>query len=318
MIASLDPANGPSSWNDDSLARTLRLDLEDEERRALLGSYAISTALGIAFLLLQQFGPRSERVLSLLPERAPRIVLRDLTSAPEPTAIPRALDRRNARTTADRSVVSTSAAQTRSSGDQISNAFSSRGGSPDAGLIGDPRGMLQGVELASGTGDVGAGSNTKRVLGFAEGGQGSAIPGRTGLGIARGGDAGIGGVREGRALGRATVDVSGPVAVTVTPPDVGGGASTEVGTFVRGREPELRFCYEESLKVNPSLAGSVTVAITLSGGGAISDARVTRRTWSGRGAAEAEACMLRAISAWRLAGPGRGSGTYSFPFSFTR
>ena len=97
-----------------------------------------------------------------------------------------------------------------------------------------------------------------------------------------------------------------------------GGATAALGTFVRGHESELRFCYEESLKADPALAGSVAVAITIGEGGRIAGAEVTRRSWTGQGAAEAEACMLRAIRGWRLSGVERSPGTYTFPFSFTR
>ena len=320
MIPPLEPATGSAGWNDESLAHNLRLDLEGEERRALLGSYAISTTLGLAFLLLQQFGPRSERVLSLLPERAPVITLRDLGGDPPPRMTPRdayASARGSTSRDASRSRAGVGGGD-RGSGDRISSAFDARSGSQGGGAPADVGGLLRGVAVDVGRGDAGAAADAKRVLGFGEGLEGSVIPGRSGFGGDPGGDRGIGGVRAGRDVGRAVVSVTGPAVVAVAPPTTDGGGGAALGTFVRGREPELRFCYEEGLKLNPNLAGSVTVSITLSAVGAISNAGVTDRTWSGRGAAEAEACMLRMIRGWRLGGSERAPGTYSFPFSFTR
>ena len=319
MIASLDPANGSASWNDDSLARTLRLDLEDEERRALIGSYAISTALGVGFLLLLQFGPRSERVLSLLPDRTPPIVVVDLPAGKEPTVIPRAIDAAVARGGFRRNA-NVGGRDARSGGTAsgeaaIGNAFGAPTGAA-GGLVGDASGLLRGVTVSSGAGDAGSGSDTKRVLGYGEGGSGSVLPG--GAGFGGGNSVAIGGVRGSGGVGRAEVTVA---ALEVRPLDrssQGGGAAATLGTFVRGQESALRFCYGEGLRSDPALAGSVTVAITLAANGAISNAEVTRRSWSGKGAVEAEGCMLRTIRGWRFPAPGRSAGAYAFPFSFTR
>ena len=308
MIAAFEPPTGPASWNDDSLARTLRLDLEDEERRALIGSYAISTALGVAFLLLQQFGPRTERAIEEFSKRTV-ITIRDFGAPPEPTSIaPRNAGARGGA----RSVISprTGGSGTSSIRDRIVGAFT--GG--EAAPVGDAAGLLRGVAVSRAEGGV-EGGDAKRVLAFGEGGSGSAIPGRTGMGTGEGATR-IGGVGGGGALGRASMSVTGPAAIPVAPlaPE---GATEALGTIVRAREAGLRFCYEESLRANASLAGSVTVAITVSEAGAITGARVARRTWSGRAADEAEACMLRTIGTWRLGSAVR-AGTYTFPFSFTR
>jgi len=93
----------------------------------------------------------------------------------------------------------------------------------------------------------------------------------------------------------------------------------ELGTFVRGRESQLRFCYNEyGLKVNPSLAGSVSAAVTLTQGGGVSGVNMTNRTWSGAGASETEQCLAQKIRGWRFPASDAGGGTYSFSFSFTR
>jgi hypothetical protein len=101
---------------------------------------------------------------------------------------------------------------------------------------------------------------------------------------------------------------------------VGAGRDvSELGNFVRSREAQLRFCYQErGLKVNPGLAGTVNVSITITGSGNVTGADVTSRTWSGGGAAEAESCILDKIRGWRFPSSSAGGGTYAFPFNFTR
>jgi outer membrane biosynthesis protein TonB len=75
---------------------------------------------------------------------------------------------------------------------------------------------------------------------------------------------------------------------------------------------------ERGLKTNPDLAGTINVAITLTGSGSVTDADVTGRTWSGAGSREAESCMLSRIRSWRFPSSANGGGTFSFPFNFTR
>ena len=105
-------------------------------------------------------------------------------------------------------------------------------------------------------------------------------------------------------------------------PDALGGPGRDVGdlgNFVRSRESQLRFCYQEyGLKVNPSLAGKVNVAISLTGAGNVTGVDVTGRSWGGAGASEAEQCIRQRIRSWRFPASDRGGGTYGFTFNFTR
>jgi hypothetical protein len=214
----------------------------------------------------------------------------------------------------------------------IADAFGTRSGTGSGGLVGDVSNVLRGVDLSSGAGGTGAGAGGtggagrggKVVLGAGEGGQGSRTPGRGGIGggTGTGGGAagGIGGVGPGGGtVSRAPVRISAPRPIDV--PAIGAPQRdvAELGTFVRGRESQLRFCYNEfGLKVNPALAGSVTAAITLSGTGSVSGVRLTNRTWSGAGASDTERCLAEKIRGWRFPAAEAGGGTYSFSFSFTR
>lgn len=217
----------------------------------------------------------------------------------------------------------------------IGDAFGTGSGSGTGGLAGDVSGILRGVSVASGTGGSGggtggrggAGAGGKAVIGYGQGGEGGNRPGRGGFGGGTGtggggGGGGIGGVGSGGGGGgitKASVKVAAPRAVES---DNLGGPSRDVGelgAFVRSRESQLRFCYVEyGLKQNPSLAGTVNVAITLTGSGNVTGVDITSRTWGGSGASEAESCIRSKIRGWKFPSSAAGGGTYSFPFNFTR
>jgi hypothetical protein len=167
----------------------------------------------------------------------------------------------------------------------------------------------------------GGGTGGKAVLGYGQGGEGSRTPGRGGigggLGTGGGGGGGIGGVGAGGGVTRAAVRIAPPRVVSTGSLGGPGRDVSELGTFVRSRESQLRFCYvERGLKVNPSLAGTINVAISLTQPGNVSGVDITNRTWSGPGASETESCIRSTIARWRF--PEGQEGTYSFPFNFTR
>ena len=331
---------------DTTFTRNLKFEFADEEGRALVGSYAISITLGVLFLLLVHFGPET-KVADLLPPPPPAIDVVFEGPVPEPTPIPpvaqageavrtpspgpttaapgpRGPTRGNPRQGAPGSRTESNRAGA------IGDAFGTGSGAGSGGLVGDASNILGGVAVNSGSGGSGGGlggsggggTGGKVVLGNGQGGQGSTTPGRGGIGggtgTGGGGGGGIGGVGGGGGVVRSTVRVSAPAAISVEPLKPGRNID-ELGTYVRSRESQLRFCYQENgLKVNPNLAGSITVAIDIAEGGAVRGANVTRRTWSGAGASESEACIVRAIRGWRFPSSAAGQGTYAFPFSFTR
>jgi hypothetical protein len=213
----------------------------------------------------------------------------------------------------------------------IGTAFGTGSGSGTGGLTGSVSSLIGGVAVASGSGGTGGGqggrggggTGGKTVLGLGQGGEGGRTPGRGGFGggtgTGGGGGGGIGGVGAGGGIARAGVRVSAPAPVRAE--NLGGNRRDvgELGQFVRSRESQLRFCYQEyGLKSNPSLAGTVTVAISLTGSGDVTGVNITNRTWSGAGASEAESCIKSKIESWRFPSSDAGGGTYSFPFNFTR
>jgi hypothetical protein len=116
-------------------------------------------------------------------------------------------------------------------------------------------------------------------------------------------------------------------SVSVAPPSVihaekigGPGRNvSDLGNYVRGRQSQLQFCYQEyGLKVNPGLAGTINVAVTLTGAGSVTGVDVTNRTWSGAGASATEACIRQKVMSWRFPPSEQGGGTYSFSFVFSK
>jgi hypothetical protein len=198
-------------------------------------------------------------------------------------------------------------------------------------MVGDVSGILSGVQTSSGSGGSGGGlggiggggSGGKTVLGQGQGGQGSTRPGRGGIGggsgTGGGGGGGIGGVGPGGGMTRGAVRVSAPSVVSA--PDLGGPGRDvgELGAFVRSRESQLRYCYtEQGLKVNPALAGTINVSITLTGSGSVTGVDARPGSMSGAGTSEVTNCIEGKIRAWKFPSSEAGGGTYSFPFSFTK
>lgn len=338
------PPSAPAE-RDAVLSRSLRYEIAGEEGRALLGSYTFAFALGIAWLLVVYFGPktlpmqllaRDERPIAVsfdalepLPESAVgeegEVVRTPAPGPPKAAEVPRG-NKGAAR------AGNAGGRRPSSSAGAIADAFGSASGTGSGGMVGDVSNVLRNVDVSSGNGGTGAGNGAtggggtggKVVLGSGEGGQGSRTPGRGGIGgvVGTGGGAGggIGGVGPGGGtVSRAPVRISAPRPIDA--PTVGGVRRdvAELGTFVRGRESQLRFCYNEyGLKVNPSLAGSVTTSIALTPAGGVSGVDITNRTWSGTGASETERCIAEKIRGWRFPGSEAGGGTYAFSFSFTR
>ncbi len=340
-------STGSSRNNEDtSFSRALRFEWASEEGRALVGSYGISVGLATAFLLLVFFKELPARVVEeevpvsvlLLPDTA------TLEAPPEPAPQEGETERvaaagprnqppgpRGPQAGNPRPGRPGSRTETTSSG-AIDDAFGTGSGSGTGGMVGDVSNILRGVDVSSGSGGSGGGlggpggggSGGKTVLGYGQGGQGATRPGRGGigggLGTGGGGGGGIGGVGRGGGVTAAAVRVSAPRVVAAPRGSGPGRDVSDLGTFVRQRQAQLRDCYvRNGLSANPNLAGTVTVAITIAGSGAVTGADATSSTWSGQqGASAAESCILSRIRGWRFPASSVGEGTYSFPFNFTK
>lgn len=346
-LRSPTPAGVPANGRDTVFNRSLRYEVAGEEGRALIGSYTFAFALGVVWLLIVYFGPRTLPMQLLPPDERPIAVtfdaLEPLTDAaageeggevpvPDPGPARDAGRSGNDRGEARTGNTGGRRPTTNSSAGAIADAFGGASGTGSGGLVGDVSNVLRGVDVSSGAGGTGAGAAAtggggrggKVVLGSGEGGQGSRTPGRGGigggLGTTGGAGGGIGGVGPGGGnVSRTPVRIAPPRPIDA--PSVGGVTRDvgELGTYVRSRESQLRFCYNEyGLKVNPALAGSLNAAVTLTADGGVTGVNITNRTWSGAGASETEQCIEQKIRGWRFPASEAGGGTYSFSFSFTR
>ncbi|HEX5072889.1 MAG TPA: AgmX/PglI C-terminal domain-containing protein [Gemmatimonadaceae bacterium] len=311
-----EPTPVPTHGHEEVLGRSLRYEIAGEEGRALLASYALSFALGIAWLAFVYFGPRTLPMQLLSQDERPIAVTFDM---PEPTADAAAAEEAAAAAPPVPKERSGGARQRTANPAAIAEAFGSSKAS--GGLVGDVSNVLRNVDVSSGSGGTAGSSDAGRkvVLGAGEGGSASRTPGRGGIGNGLGPGAGIGTGAGGGTVSRTPVRIAPPRPVDV--PRAGGPQRdvSELGTFVRGHEAQLRFCYNEyGLKENPSLAGSITASVALTPSGAVTAANVTNRTWSGAGAAETERCIIDKIRTWRFPASEAGDGTFSFSFSFTR
>jgi hypothetical protein len=316
------PRPARKGMDDSSFTRQLRYEFADAEGRAILYSYVMSGLLGFIWILLVLFLPAPPNSINLLKEEEPVTIEVKGEDVPIPTPAPVPV--------ASAGGAPKAAAPSKNPGGggppkndtrAINDAFGGGPANNTGGMVGDVSNALRGTEVATGTGSA-PGAQGKAVIGYGAGGQSSRTPGRGGLGEGLGGNGaggGLGGVGGGGGVGFATVRVAPPSVIHAE--NVGGPGRnvSDLGDYVRGRNSQLQFCYSEyGLKVNPQLAGSVTVAVTLTSEGAVTGVDITKRTWSGPGAAESESCIKQRISGWKFPSSEHGGGTYSFSFSFSR
>jgi hypothetical protein len=303
-----------------SFTRDLRHELASDEGRALVASSSISAGIGFVWILLVIFGPRTEASHLLSADERPI----NVTFESPPPEAPAKVEPTPAAPTTPKPSPKPAAAAAKPSGPTLAEkraaAAAAAFGAPAAsnGPVGDVSNVLRGVSVASNSpGAPGAATGGKAVLAYGQGGAGSRTPGRDATGGA--GTGSIGAVQGTGGFGAQAVRISAPKVIDA--PSLGGPSRDvgELGTQVRDHQSQLRFCYDEfGLKVNPALAGSVTMALTLTGGGAVTDAKITGRTWSGPGAEATESCILQRARGWHFPASSAGGGTYEFSFNFTK
>jgi outer membrane biosynthesis protein TonB len=96
-----------------------------------------------------------------------------------------------------------------------------------------------------------------------------------------------------------------------------GSGDFDPQTVVRAintRRSAIQACYERELRATPTLAGRVTIQMTIQEAGNVTGAHATANT---TGNDDVATCVSRVISGLRFApGPTDGSVTYTFPFVF--
>jgi hypothetical protein len=145
------------------------------------------------------------------------------------------------------------------------------------------------------------------------GGEGTTRPGMSSFASGQGTH--VGDVQRGGQIDRATYRARELAVVTAPALENATADATELGAFVRARVSQLQSCYERT--GGTDFAGVVALRLTLGAGGTVRSAEIVRRSWSGPGAVEAEACLLRVARGWRLPS-GQEGASVTFPISFTR
>ena len=99
------------------------------------------------------------------------------------------------------------------------------------------------------------------------------------------------------------------------PPAARGSLSKDViGKIVRKHASEIKACYEPRLQQNPGLSGTVTVAFTIAGNGAVSESSIARDDMHDP---TIEGCIRDRISTWRFPEPkGHGVVHVTYPWTF--
>ena len=284
-----------------------------DETRPFVVSQALSAALGAAWLALVYTQPPPPPTIALLrPEEAAAVEVQFEDEEPEA----RKADAPKPDTASPDSREPTPAevAKARKEEQAMADAF---GGGTSA-IVGDVTNALRGVAVAKGDRTVEGGG--KAVIAYGAGGAAARTPGRAlEPGVAAAG-AGIGRVNAAGSVTRASIAVAAPTIVRAAGAGLSGRDMTRLGTFVRARQAQLQYCYTDvGLPSNPNLAGAVSVTLTLDAMGAVIEANVATRTWSGSGAAETEACILTRVRTWPFpASSKEGVEAYSFSFIFNR
>jgi outer membrane biosynthesis protein TonB len=97
--------------------------------------------------------------------------------------------------------------------------------------------------------------------------------------------------------------------------DGGRGDPALLAREVRARLGAIRACYERALKQQPSLAGKLVVAFTITAAGTVSAVEIDEDTLS-EAAPGMTACVRGSIRQWRFSPQGEGSVELRFPFVF--
>jgi hypothetical protein len=289
-----------------------------DETRPLIVSQIVASLIGGAWIALVYLTPPPPPAISLLrPEEAAEVEVEFEDEKPKPPE-----EKKAEPEPVDSSAPPPSKAEAKAKADAkaAQNAF---GAAPSA-LAGDVTNALRGVDVSAGkaagaAGAAGAGGG-KAVIGYGQGGSGVRTPGKGVDPSVTAAGENIGTVNARGSVASASIAVAAPTIVRSADGGASGRDMARLGTFVRGRNAQLQYCYRDvGLPLNPNLAGSINVAITMDAAGTVTEARVATRSWSGAGVAEAEACVLSRVKGWAFPASSKaGAETYSFSFIFNK
>lgn len=148
----------------------------------------------------------------------------------------------------------------------------------------------------------------------AKGGGGVGIGGVGTKGFGGGGGGGRGG-GFGTGIGDGLGAGNGPRNIAFADGDadvMGGLEKSEVEAVIAENINQIRFCYNQGLRTNPSMQGKVVSQFTISAQGRVSESRVAQSTLA---SSDVESCMSQRIQSWSFPKP-RGGGVVSVRYPF--
>lgn len=198
---------------------------------------------------------------------------------------------------------------------KVSSLMAGMFGGGAASNVFGPGGLGTGINNALGGMQGGAGvGDAQGVGGLGARGSGAG-GGGTGLGL--GGLGTKGGGRGGGGYGSIDLGGRGKDSTRIIPGKttvVGGLDKDVIMKVIKRHQNEIKFCYEQELQKNASLAGKVAVAWTIDPAGAVSDANVSESSISN---ANVESCIVQRIRRWKFPEPqGGGVVNVTFPWIF--
>ena len=317
---------GSAADRNKGITTAMQWEIFSEEGRPLLWSHLVSVGLGLSFLIAALFGPRPITDAGAFREVHGFKVSVDMGGMIPESVFPSTSRSGSGRDGGTAGKRWTTKSDSRAQGGQssIAAAFRAAAGLAPSGMAGGGADVFRGVQTNSGTGynglaRIGGEQGGKAALTYGDG-SGSGGSGRVGIGggnASGGSGAGIGRVNGGTGVTRSIVTVSAP-SVVAEKPGAPGRDVSNLGTIVRDRQAMLQSCYtQRGLSVNPKLAGTVDVAITLNAVGGVTRVTAIPRSMSGPGTAQVMSCIEATIGRWAFPSSEAGTGTYSFPFSFT-
>jgi hypothetical protein len=163
----------------------------------------------------------------------------------------------------------------------------------------------------NGIGTIGVATNEGAATRLGAGGSGDGVAGIDQLGTA----AQAGNVGKGTEVGKKVASITGQISA-MSPEIDGAPDCGKVAGVVKTRMRALNDCYERELKKNPSLAGKISIQVTVEEDGRVSDARIEGNSMGDAAVAD---CILSRLRNMRF--PKRdagGSCSIVYPFVFVK
>lgn len=306
----------------------------DDDDPFFLGILAVWSALAILFVVLVQITPPPEMSLEDIPDRFTRIAFDpkpepdevveeeepeedDAIAIAMPTEQARPADEPDAPKTEEERIEQAERVEEAKDKLQEESALFKELQARMIGSLGETTsGETVLVENAVGNYDNMGAKLAQAEASGASLGDGSKIRGKDGV-VGGTGDRDIGGVAKGAdgsggvGLGAAPAAVAPKGNVTAGDLDFGGEALTNVQKVVRRYQGQLKYCYEKSLKANPSLAGRIVVGWVVEDGEAV-DIYIAENT---TGDDEIGQCIKGKVRRWAFTDVDDGDAKSTFVFT---